>query len=252
MKNSIWIGFDPREGQEFGTCRHSVERYALKHWPIAGLVLSRLQRAGLYTRPTSMSVNSDGHTVMIDELSKRPDYDGRISTQHAIARFLVPHLAQEGWALFMDGDMLIRSPLPPLFASLDYSKAVHCVHHQYAPPEGVKMDGQAQTQYARKNWSSFVIFNCDHPANEKLTLEMVNTLPGRDLHAFCWLEDRHIGELDQSWNYLIGHTDEEIEPDNIHWTSGTPARKGYESVPYADEWREVRDDWAQGCLSLPG
>jgi hypothetical protein len=29
------------------------------------------------------------------------------------------------------------------------------------------MDGQAQTRYARKNWSSVMVFNCDHPANER-------------------------------------------------------------------------------------
>jgi lipopolysaccharide biosynthesis glycosyltransferase len=252
MKNSIWIGFDPREHAEFAVARQSVERHSLKHWPIYGLVLSKLREAGLYTRPTRESVNSDGHPVMIDELSIREDYDGRVSTQHALSRFLVPHLAKEGWALFMDGDMMVRSPLPQLFASLDYSKALYCVHHDHAPKDSTKMDGQVQTNYDRKNWSSFVIFNCDHPANEKLTLEMVNTLPGRDLHRFCWLEDRHIGELDQSWNFLVGHNDTEIVPDNIHWTSGTPAMRGYENVPFAADWRKARDEWAQGCMSLPG
>jgi hypothetical protein len=110
------------------------------------------------------------------------------------------------------------------------------------------MDGQAQTRYARKNWSSFLIFNCDHPANQRLTLEMVNTLPGRDLHRFCWLEDHEIGELPQRWNFLVGHTDPAIDPACIHWTSGTPDMKGYEDAAYADLWREARDNWAAGGL----
>lgn len=251
MKCSVFIGFDPREPAEFAVARQSVERNALKHWPICGLVLSKLQAAGLYRRPTRQAVNSDGHVVMIDELSVRDDYDGRISTQHAISRFLVPHLAREGWALFIDGDTMVCSNLAPLFASLDYSKALYCVHHDYAPAAGTKMDGQAQTRYPRKNFSSVMVFNCEHPANEGLTLDAVNTWPGRDLHAFKWLEDRHIGKLDQSWNVLVGHTDPEVVPNIIHWTSGTPAMLGYENVEYADLWRQARDEWAQGMLSLP-
>jgi len=39
------------------------------------------------------------------------------------------------------------------------------------------MDGQVQSKYARKNWSSFMIFNCHHEANQALTPEMVNALP---------------------------------------------------------------------------
>ena len=251
MKRSVYIGFDPREHAEFAVARESVRQHSLS-WPIVGLVLTKLKDAGLYTRPTSQGINSDGHFVMIDELSIREDYDGRVSTEHAISRFLVPHLAKEGWALFMDGDMKVRENLAPLFSSLDYSKALYTVPHNYAPTATTKMDGQRQTQYPRKNESSFMLFNCDHPANEKLTLEMINTVPGRDLHRFCWLEDHHIGELDQKWNFLVGHTDPAIVPANIHWTSGTPAMKGYENVPWAEEWRSARDDWAQGCLSLPG
>jgi hypothetical protein len=33
-----------------------------------------------------------------------------------------------------------------------------------------------------------MVFNCDHPANRALTLDLINTVPGRDLHRFCWLD----------------------------------------------------------------
>ena len=33
----------------------------------------------------------------------------------------------------------------------------------------VKMDGQAQQPYARKNWSSLILYNCAHPATRQLT-----------------------------------------------------------------------------------
>ncbi|WP_290497646.1 hypothetical protein [Hyphomonas sp. UBA4494] len=168
-----------------------------------------------------------------------------MSTEFACSRFLVPHLAMTGWALFMDADMLARTNVERLFEQCRDSKAVMVVKHRHEPVEGVKMDGQLQTVYARKNWSSVMAFNVDHPANRSLTVEMVNTVPGRDLHRFCWLEDKHIGELDASWNYLVGHTDPEIEPDIVHFTDGVPSMPGYENSEYADEWRAELEAWAR-------
>lgn len=241
---SIWIGWDPREAAAFAVSRSSFERYGLKQWPINGVVLSKLKEAGLYTRPMEMRPGVD-RNIMWDVLSDAP-----MSTEHANARFLVPHLAKNGWAIFADGDTMIRSNLPPLLASLDQKYAVYCVKHKFEPPPGVKMDGQKQTQYARKNWSSFIIFNCNHPANRVVTPEMVNVLPGRDLHRLCWLEDELIGELGPEWNYLVGHSDPAIEPKCIHWTDGVPDMRGYENAAYADEWRKARDEWALGSARL--
>jgi hypothetical protein len=170
--------------------------------------------------------------------------DAPMSTEHANARFLVPHLAHHGWALFVDGDVLARANLVRVFDGLDKGKAVYCVQHQYEPINSSKMDGQVQTIYSRKNWSSFMIFNCDHPANKALTLDLINTTPGRDLHRFCWLEDTDIGALDPSWNFLVGHTDPAIEPNVVHFTDGVPNMPGYETVPYSDEWRAELSRWA--------
>lgn len=90
-----------------------------------------------------------------------------MSTEFAISRFLTPHLAGRGLALFMDCDMLVRSNLTSLFLDLETGdKAVYCVKHQYNPTGNEKMDGQLQTRYVRKNWSSFMIFDCNHPANK--------------------------------------------------------------------------------------
>ena len=47
-----------------------------------------------------------------------------------------------------------------ILIDIDKSKAVYCVQHDYAPKEKHKMDGQKQTIYPRKNWSSFILFNC--------------------------------------------------------------------------------------------
>jgi lipopolysaccharide biosynthesis glycosyltransferase len=247
MNRSIWIGFDPREAAAFAVARHSIKRHLTQPIPVFGLVLSDLQQKGLYTRPMEMRPSAADRPVMWDVLSDAP-----MSTQHANARFLVPHLARSGWALFCDGDMLFRGNVARLFDRLDSSKAVYCVQHRHDPPAGEKMDGQQQTRYARKNWSSFVLFNCDHPSNKHLTLDEINSRPGRDLHRFFWLTSDEIGELGPEWNFLVGHTDPAVDPKVVHFTDGVPDMAGYESVPFADEWRREREDWARGALSFPG
>lgn len=239
MKESIWIGFDPREADAFGVCRHTIKRHLTRPIPVLGLVLARLQRERLYKRPIEYRRSAADRPVMWDVISDAP-----MSTEHANARFLVPHLAREGWALFCDGDMLFRGNAARVFDGLDRRFAAYCVQHQHAPAGALKMDGQAQTQYARKNWSSFIVWNCDHPSMRKLTVEMVNTLPGRDLHRLCWLDDHEIGALDPRYNFLVGHSDPAIEPVVVHFTEGTPSMSGYENVPFADEWRAAREVWA--------
>lgn len=246
---TAWIGFDPREAAAFAVARHSLLQNSMPfHVAVFGLVLSDLRKRGLYYRETEVR-----DCKLWDVISDAP-----CSTEFSISRFLVPHLAKQvhgsrgGWALFMDCDMLIRGSMKDLWAQFDNSKAVMCVKHNYNPPEGLKMDGQAQLRYARKNWSSVMAFNLDHPSNEKLTVETVNTLPGRDLHRFCWLDDSEIGELSPRYNFLVGHTDPSIDPAIVHHTEGSPCMAGYEDTAFADEWRDALNDWAKGALSLPG
>lgn len=239
MQHSIWIGWDPREAAAFAVARASCKRRLTRPIPIKGLVLDDLKEAGLYRRPTEYRASAADKPIMWDVISDAP-----MSTEHANARFLVPHLAGTGWALFMDGDMLVRGNLARVFEDLDSSKAVYCVQHRHEPPPGIKMDGQTQTRYARKNWSSMMVINCDHEANKALTVEMVNSIPGRDLHRFCWLEDDLIGELSPKWNYLIGHTMAPVDPVICHFTDGVPDMPGYNDVAFAEEWRAELNRWA--------
>lgn len=238
-KVSIWIGWDPRQAAAFAVARSSCRRHLNLPIPICGLVLDDLIRRGLYTRPIEYRASAADKPVMWDVVSDAP-----MSTQHACARFWVPMLAKTGWALFCDGDVLFRGNVKRLFEQLDPSKAVYCVQHRHEPAPGVKMDGQAQTTYARKNWSSVLAFNCDHPANKALTLAVLNNTPGRDLHRFFWLADCDIGELDPCWNYLVGHTDPSISATIAHFTDGVPDMPGYADVKYADEWRAELNRWA--------
>ena len=162
-----------------------------------------------------------------------------MATEFAISRFCIPLLVGEekGWALFVDCDVLCLADISELFALADERFAVMVVKHQQAAKEGdVKMDGQIQTAYSRKNWSSVVLWNLNHYAHDRLRLEILNTWPGRDLHAFKWLADSEIGELPQEWNHLVGVTKSNHRPKLLHYTLGTPNLQGYEDCEYAAEW----------------
>jgi hypothetical protein len=230
-----FMGYDTKESEAFSVALESVQSQS----PLAmvtALHLPTLRERGLYTRPTS---RRDGR--LWDDIS-----EAYMSTEHANSRFLVPFLAKEypgKWALFTDCDIILRRPIDDILEQANPRFAVQVVKHQYAPKEGVKMDGQAQQLYARKNWSSVMLFNTEHPANDRLTLEMVNSLPGRDLHRFCWLKDDEIGDLTPDWNWLVGHSDPGIAPAIVHYTEGLPSMAGYENCAFADAWRAVRRDW---------
>lgn len=244
MRQAIYIGFDPRETPAFAVAQFSAKLHMThQKIPIRGLVLDELREIGIYTRPTSTSLRADGSKVLIDHHSAREDYDGAMSTEFAISRFLVPHLENNGWALFMDCDMLVRCDLSALFALADPAFAVMCVKHDHQSHVQTKMDGQPQTNYFRKNWSSVMLFNCDHPANARLSLDFINNAPGRDLHRFAWLRDEEIGALPPEWNWLAGEQPEPSFPRIVHHTLGSPCLKGYEDAPYADEWRLRLSQW---------
>ncbi len=239
---SIWLGYDQRETTAFAVAKYSIRRFD-KYLPIRGLVLDQLRGMGLYNRPIEMLKRGNARQ-MWDVISSAP-----MSTEFSISRFLVPYLAETGWALFADCDILVRANINRLFDLARPDKAVMVVKHDYQQDNGMKMDGQMQTIYPRKNWSSVMLFNCDHPANKRLTVDMVNTALGRDLHRMCWLDDDEIGELPGKWNFLNGHSklDHGVEPALVHFTEGLPDMPGYEIQPYADEWRELRP-FAVGAL----
>ncbi|MCC6889619.1 MAG: hypothetical protein IT536_13880 [Hyphomicrobiales bacterium] len=237
---SVWIGFDPREAAAFAVARESIRRFD-RSVPIDGLVLSELQDRGLYTRPTERKFGK-----LWDKISGT-----YMATEFAIARFLVPELVRRrtrpphGWALFLDCDVMVRRNLYALRALLDDSKALMCVPHEHSPHGSIRMNEQVQTAYARKNRSSVMAFNCDHPANEALTADMVNAMPGLKLHQFCWLADRDIGALPPAWNWLCGHTEGVDDPKIVHWTDGGPRFANFRNVPFAQEWFALLGKWAR-------
>jgi len=214
----IFVGYDPREDIAYQVCKHSIETKSTMA-DVRPLVQKELRDAGWYTRP-------------VDKLA---------STEFTFTRFLVPELMNfKGWALFMDCDMILTTDIKELFDQADPKYAVMCVQHDYTPKEGIKMDGQKQTIYPRKNWSSVVLFNCGHPSNAVLTQDIVNDqeLNGAYFHRFSWLKDEEIGELDHTWNYLVGVYDDIEKPKLIHYTEGGPWFENYRNCEFNDLWKK--------------
>jgi hypothetical protein len=255
----IFIGYEPRQAEAYMVSKESVRRHAGTRAVVQGVLLNDLMRRGWYLRPTNRRFGA-----LIDELSIREGYNGELSTEHANARFFVPYLARsrQGWAIFMDNDTMVRSDMDELFQLLAESrdKALMCVHHNHNPlyigangkqPSLTKMDNQVQTSYERKNWSSMMAFNLEHPANDRLTPEMLNTVPGRDLHRFCWLHDDEIGELSAEWNWLVRVNNTafypgDFRPKIVHWTLGGPWLPAFSGDPFSDEWFDLRDQCVLG------
>lgn len=228
----VWIGWDPKEMMACTVALKSLHAH-MRAYPVQvdRLSLLQLKAKGLYKRPT---VYKD--TQLWDEVSEAP-----MTTEHAIARFFLPLLMDfHGWALFTDGDVLFRRSVVDLFNLADDRYAVMCVQHPASLfVEGTKKDGMPQTVYPKKNWSSVMLLNCGHPANRALTIDTVNTWPGRDLHAFKWLSDDLIGALPPSWNYLVGLSPKVPKVDLAHFTLGTPDLVPQNADEFANEWWRV-------------
>ncbi|MEO6359678.1 MAG: hypothetical protein ABIO43_03765 [Sphingomicrobium sp.] len=222
----IFVGYDSREDIAWKVCRHSLLRHADNDIRVIPLRQPVLRELGLYTRP----------------------HDATSSTEFSLTRFLAPYLAaQGGWALFCDSDFLYTSDIREVFRGLDPSKALYCVQHDYTPVHQVKMDGKQQTTYPRKNWSSFMLFNCDHPDVQALTPAVVSSVSPAYLHRFEWIRDETaIGALDLDWNFLEGeYPKPEQTPRVIHYTNGGPWFDEWQDCDYADLWIRERDLYLQ-------
>ncbi|MBB4189534.1 lipopolysaccharide biosynthesis glycosyltransferase [Sinorhizobium terangae] len=163
------------------------------------------------------------------------------STEFSFSRFLVPYLSgYEGWSLFVDCDMLMRTDIAQLWELRDDRYAAMCVKHNYVPKVETKFLGQVQTKYEKKNWSSVILFN--NAKCRKLDLNYVNTATGLELHQFKWLDsDDLIGELPPSWNWLVNEYEYSPDAKLVHFTDGGPYFDEYRNDDYAEEWFAARD-----------
>lgn len=211
----IFIGYDPREAIAYHVCSNSIIRHSTKPVSFTPLALRNLQDY------------EEKHT------------DG--SNQFIYSRFLVPHLMNyTGWAIFMDGDMLVRDDINRLWELRDESKAVMVVKHDYKTKMSEKYLGSKNENYPRKNWSSVILWNCGHPANAAVTPEFIQNASGAQVHRFTWLSDDLIGELPIEWNWLPDELGENAEAKLLHYTLGTPSFHEFATTPMGNEWHRER------------
>ena len=212
----VFIGFDRRETVAFSVLSHSLHARASQPLSVAPLMLSQLGE----------SYRRERHPLQ--------------STDFSFSRFLTPYLCgYEGWAVFMDCDMLARDDIAQVWAIRDERFAVQVVKHVHEPHETRKFLDQPQTRYEKKNWSSVVLFN--NARCRALSLEYVNQASGLELHQFKWLgDDSLIGELPHRWNHLVGYDDYDPAAALVHYTLGGPYFHEYRDCDYADEWFDDR------------
>jgi len=226
----IFIGFDPVESVAWHTLVSSIMSQASVPVSIIPLNLRNLR---------------DIH---------HRERDPKQSNEFTYIRFLVPYLCNyQGTALFMDCDMLLRTDIKELFSLADQQYAVQVVKHDYEPKHSIKYLGNVQHSYPRKNWSSVVLWNCGHPKNKEITPYKVDMADPSYLHRFNWLDDDEIGELPIGWNFLVSEYDADTinhnDIKNLHFTTGGPYFKEYETVDFAAEWFEACENM-QRCAQL--
>lgn len=208
----IFIGFDQREAIAFHTCVQSVLHNASVPVTITPLVLNNL--GGIYKE-----THSDG------------------SNDFIYSRFLVPYLTKfKGTAVFLDGDMVVETDIKQLFDQADPNSALQVVKHDYKTKARAKYLGNRNEDYPRKNWSSVILWNCEHKAHQVLRPDFVARQSGAYLHRFQWLNDADIGALDQTWNWLAEEYPSNPACDLIHYTLGTPCFDSYKNCSQSDRW----------------
>jgi len=214
----VFVGYDSREAVAFSVLAHSIHARASQPVSVTPLRLSELK--GIYTRPRN-------------ELQ---------STDFSFSRFLTPWLCDyQGWAIFMDCDMIALDDIASLWRLADERFAVQVVNHHHVPKERTKFLGATQTRYEKKNWSSVMLMNCARC--RALTPDYVNGATGLELHQFKWLgSDDLIGELPARWNHLVGYDAPRPDAAIVHFTIGGPYFAEYRDCEYASEWRRELDD----------
>jgi len=213
----VFIGYDSAEEVAFSVLSHSIHARASVPVATAPVMLSQLK--GVFQR----------------------SHNALQSTEFSFSRFLTPYLAgYEGWALFMDCDMLMLEDIAELWKVRDERFAVQVVKHVHVPREDVKFLGHTQTKYEKKNWSSVMLMNCARC--KALTPEYVNSASGLELHQFKWLESEElIGALPARWNHLVGYDAPRADAAVAHFTIGGPWFEDYAQSEYAPQWRAERE-----------
>ena len=224
---NVYVGFDSRQNNPpkynkienpcYEVCKQSILNYN-KDVNIIPIKLDELINKGLYYR----------------------DIDPLASTEFTYSRFLVPYLnGYKGIAIFCDSDFLWQCDINDLLEYYNHNNAVMCVQHDYKPKTNTKMDGVVQTTYPRKNWSSLMMFNCEHKDCKNLSVENINTKEAKYLHRMEWTDE--VGQIPMTYNWLEGDYPNDINPKVIHFTNGGPWHETWNG-DYSEKWIEVYNE----------
>ena len=209
---NVFIGYDSKEKVAYNVLSHSIIQNSTKPVSITPIALNNLKD---------------------DFVRERNNIS---STEFSFSRFMIPHLMNyQGWALFMDCDMLMFEDIAELWRLRDDRYAIQVCKHDYTPKTDTKFLGQVQTKYEKKNWSSFMLMNCKKCTT--LTPDYVNKASGLELHQYKWLESEDlIGEIPLEWNWLVGEYEHNEDVKNVHYTEGGPWFKEYKDCDYSQDW----------------
>lgn len=235
FRPQIFIGFDERQERAYEVCRGSILDNASGPIDIYPLNHKDLRRKQLFWREWVVDPKTGNYTDKIDGLP--------FSNQFSHTRFLVPEYCaylgiRESWAIFVDLDFVFFDDIYKIFNDVyttDGQALLYVVKHDFKPKNTEKMDHQIQTEYPRKLWSSMMLFHVPEVRQfTDLNLEYVNTAPSSALHRLEWVNEKYIGKIDESWNFIPGHSEENTDKIRaLHFTSGLPNMPGYETSKYS-------------------
>jgi hypothetical protein len=206
------------------------------------------EAAGWHTFIQSLIDTSTNYRIMPPLSGNQADG----STKFTYERFTVPELCNwSGPAIFLDAvDMLLRADISELADLFDKDCAVQVVKHSYQTRNARKFIGTEMEadnpDYPRKGWSALVLWNCGHIAHFKARNRIRRAIEegdGKFLHRFGWLEDKHIGELPEIWNWLPQEFGTNEQAKLIHYTAGAPFMAHYKDSPMSNHWHESARTW---------
>lgn len=209
----LFIGYDINEAVVYHTCVNSIVRQSTLPISICPLSPSLL----------------NGYTETHNDASN----------QFIYTRFLVPYIMDyKGWAIYIDGDMVVRDDIVNLWNLRNNKFAAMVVKHDYKTKSKIKYLNSINEDYPRKNWSSVILWNCEHIKNRILTTDFVGKSSGSILHRFSWLNEEDIGSLPFEWNWLPDEYGENNKAKLLHYTLGAPCYNEFHETAQANEWHK--------------
>jgi hypothetical protein len=230
----VFIGYDCRQPVSYNVLQHSIISQSSQPVAIIPLVIEQLpihkKLCDIFGKPVLPDLeDGNGNTMPHPGGLWLTGADKPLNaakgfwfavrgglTPFTFTRFLVPYLCNyEGWALFLDIDMLLKDDISKLFALADDKYAV-----------------MVSKNVKRFEWASAMLFNC--AKCKILTPEFVEN--AQDLHGIAWANEEEIGALPPEWNHLVGYDLPRDDAKLVHYTQGVPCFPETAESEYKKEW----------------